>query len=314
MLQKQLISDLIIRNKDNQYNLWPEITTDQIRNLKLHQFINDERLGETFIFEKDEKCYLYFQVHNLEWDTNHFGFKCGAIKNFYIDDELGFLEIDEIIKKIQPLFNKYLKSSNFKFIFADICSQNKNGNYFIQSLKFQFILNWIDGFWNSKDKIKVNQNISVSEIKDEEIEIISHIASKSYYKSGRFYSDRRFDTVKVDKLYDSIIKNSHRSGDIILVLHENSFPIGVFVTKKIAKYEIFNKLKVAHLRFLVIDENHRGLNAGYNIFTSTLDYLQSKCDLVITGLESHNLVSLNLHIKVGFKFNYSHNAYHLWRT
>lgn len=313
-MQKQSMHKLIFNNSANQYSLWPGVTMDQITNLKLNQIINDEKSGESFIFEKSAKCYLYYHVHYLEWDSTHFGYKCGTIKNFYIDDEIGFPEIDEIVKKIKPDFFQYLKTSNFKFIFADICSQSKNGNYFIQSLRFEYILNWVDGFWSTKNRVNINPNFSVCEIRDEELELISNIASKYYYKGGRFYSDKRFDKVKVDKLYESIIRNSIQNGEIILVLHENNLPIGVFVSKKVTEYESFNKLKVAHLRFLVINESNRGINAGYNIFISTLDYLRNKCDLVVTGLESHNLVSLNLHIKMGFKFNYSHNAYHLWLT
>lgn len=60
------------------------------------------------------------------------------------------------------------------------------------------------------------------------------------------------------------------------------------------------------------DPEFRNQRIAYKLFVKTLEYLKNKSDLITTGLEVHNLPSLNLHSKIGFRFNYTHNVYHWW--
>ena len=307
-----VLNNLIVQNGSNPYNLWPEVNFEQITALRIEQITNDEKTSEVFCNMKDGVPFCYFQLHNLKWDSNHFGFKCCQIKHFYIDETLSFDEIENILKTIKPRLINYLKKNSLYFISADINSQSKNGNYFIQLLGFQYILNWINGFYSTSKKINVEIDYKVGLIKPNEVKDVSLIALKDYYKGGRFYSDKCFDVKRVGKLYESIIQNSYSNNDVILILRINEKPVGAFISKPVIEYEKFNNLKVAHLRFLVIDEKYRKMSIGKSLFLSTIKYFQDKSDLIVTGLESHNLVSMNLHSKLGFKYNYSHNAYHLW--
>jgi RimJ/RimL family protein N-acetyltransferase len=308
------LTRLVSSSTSNPFLFWPKVTREKATLYLIKAILEGDKHGRSFFFEKGGRIFLYFQVQYLDWDTKHFGYKCGVIKNFYIDEEINFDEIDEIREQISLKFQKYLNVEKFRFLSADIASQSKNGNYFIQSLGFRFILNWIDGIWIPKEFEQENSDISISKILPEEVNLFSKIAASSYYKEGRFYSDKNFDLLKVDALYEELVKNSYLYDDIVLSYRIGNNPIGLFVCKQIKSYEDFNNLKVAHLRFLLVDPAYRGKSYGYRIFRATLAYLKIKSDLITTGLESQNLISMNLHAKLGFRFNYSHNAYHLWNS
>jgi putative methionine-R-sulfoxide reductase with GAF domain len=302
--------DMIHKSKTNPYFLWPSVTTEKATRLRFSQLKQDEASNMSFYFERNEVVYLYFQVQNLEWDSNHFGYKCAVIKHFYISDDVDFKTVEEMAEHINPMLKQYVENTHF--LSSDIPSQSSNGNFFIQLLGFKFILNWIDGFWLASNIKNENTNLEVGVILPEEVDMICNIAANSYYRGGRFYSDKTFIVSDVDRLYGALVRNSFINNEIIIVCREDNKPIGVFICKPIKYYPDLSDIKVAHLRFLVVDPNHRGNMFGYNIFKSTLAYLYNKCDLITSGLESHNLVSLNIHVKLGFKVNYSHNAYHLW--
>lgn len=302
---------LISKTDSSPFDRWPNADKEQISSHRHRIALRDLSEGRLFHFESQGNLQLFFQIQELRWDTEHFGFKCGVLKNFYVDDDLSFFETETICNQIRPVLYQYLQESGFTFLMADICSSSKNGNSFIQLLGFDFIVNWIDGF-SLPRKIEIAPELSVGPLKSEEVDAVCQIASNYYFRGGRFFSDRRFPEEKIRQMYSAIIKNSFEKKENVLAVREKGAPIGIFVSKTVTKYGEFGDLRVAHLRFLVLDPSFRGGNIGYNLFQGTLDYLHDQCDLIVTGLESSNLVSLNLHSKLGFKFNYSHNAYHLW--
>ena len=77
-------------------------------------------------------------------------------------------------------------------------------------------------------------------------------------------------------------------------------------------YKFNKKIKIAPLRYLIIDPKYRNKQFGVKIFEHTLKYLSSISNIITTGLEIHNIPSLNLHIKLGFKFSYIYSVFHKW--
>jgi len=307
-----MLKQLIGYSKNEPYSMWPNVDQFQKTNLLYTKAKVDEEHNETFIIVKNGITQLYFQFHKLEWDTNHFKFNCEKICNCFIDCNLEIKEIDLIVKEIKPKIYNYLKSNNTTFVFADIPSLNIIANLFVQKLGFAFILNWLDGFVLSENVHNITRNYEFGNILPKEIEQIVNISSKNYYKGGRFYLDKKFDKKTIDQLYGSLIKTSIENKNDVLICRKEGKPIGAFISNVVKEYTSFSKIKVAGLRFLVLDPKYRGMNIGSELFSAILNYYNGKTNIITTGLESHNLISLNLHIKKGFKFNYSHNAYHLW--
>lgn len=306
-----LFEDIINFSDNNRFSGWTNYNKTNYLDYYSSEIIKDSKCEKVFTFKLSSKTDCYFHIKELEWDSGHFGFKCAQLKHLYINNDLSIKEFKELITKVKRDLFLYLKSNNYKFLFSDINSCLSKHNQFIQSIGFKFIVNWLDGFYNSdKNKSKLPEDYGL--IKPEEVEFIAKISQKYYYKGGRFYSDNNFDNKLVDEMYYSIIINSFQNKDIILTARYENKPIGAFICKPVYTYKTFNSLKVAHLRFLVLDKNFRGKNIGYNLFAAMLTYLNPLADIIVTGIETHNLLSLNLHNKFNFKFNYSHNAYHLW--
>jgi ribosomal protein S18 acetylase RimI-like enzyme len=214
---------------------------------------------------------------------------------------------------IKKKFHELLILRNIRFVFADIDSTSKLQNIIIQELGFKFVVTWIDGF--KKPAIRSTNcnkpDLTFGLLDEKELVYFSNIAKENYFKGGRFFLDYHFNENKVRGMYSSLVMNSCNQG-ISLVLRINKQPVGLFIVKSIIEYPSFDFLKVAHLRFLLIDPEFRGQGLGECLFDNTISYLNSKCDLIVTGLEINNIESLNLHARLGFKFNYAHNAYHFW--
>jgi GNAT superfamily N-acetyltransferase len=113
-------------------------------------------------------------------------------------------------------------------------------------------------------------------------------------------------------MYSSLVRSSFESGNILLSYRVKGQPVGLFICKQTKTYSQFAGLRVALLRFLLVDPQFRGRKIAQDLFIRTVNYLKENCDLVVTGLEIHNIPSLNLHSKLTFSFNYTHNAYHWW--
>jgi GNAT superfamily N-acetyltransferase len=113
-------------------------------------------------------------------------------------------------------------------------------------------------------------------------------------------------------MYSSLVRTSYESGQILLSYRVKGQPVGLFICKRITTFPHFDGLRVAPLRFLIVDPQFRGQKIAQDLFIRTVNYLKDYCDLVVTGLEIHNMPSLNLHVKLSFSFNYTHNAYHWW--
>lgn len=303
-----------IYNSNNQYNFWIKTNKTNILKEIICNILNDEKNSYNLILYKDNNIVSFIKISLSVWDSNHFGFNCASINHFYIDNEYICENIDDFIKIIYKELTNYYSKNNISFVFANIDSLNSELNYIIQKLNFRFILNWTDGIIASKKiETKIYENLTISDkIDEKDVLFFSKLASDNYFNGGRFYQDMFFNKIKVNEMYSELVKNSFRNNDILLMLKKEETPIGLFIYKKIKEYKNFDNLKVAQLRFIIIDPLQRQKGIGKFLFDSTINYLQNKCDLITTGLETHNYASLNLHSKIGFKFNYNHNAYHCW--
>lgn len=307
--------DKLISQVDfNPYLYWPNTTNERVTRFINNIIEQESTTSQVFKYYHNNRIIIYFQIKELKWDSEFFGYNCGQIKNLLIDNNLSYKEIYKITKKIIVDVHNYIELNKYKFLFADINSRCSNSNFFINELGFNFILNWIDGFVIS-NKLKLlpifYNDIEICLANNNDIGVLSEISEKFYYKYGRFYSDLNFNNKKVDEMYKSLVYDSFVKKRVILVIKKNNKVIGGFISNDVTCYDIFNNLKVAHLRFLVVHPEYRGFEIGKNLFLSILNYFSDKTDIVVTGLEAHNTASLNLHSKLGFKFNYVHNAYHL---
>ncbi len=307
-----MLKHLILNSKINPFLSWPNVDPNQTVNFLYSQAKIGEEKNETFCIVRNGIIILYFQFQKLKWDTNHFKFRCEKICNLFISTELNVRELNSTVKEIKTKIDNYLALNQITFVFADIPSSNSIANLFIQKMGFKFVINWLDGFVLSENVTSFKENYEFGSILPNEVEHLVKISTKDYYKGGRFYHDKKFERNLVEQLYGSLIKTSFQNKEVILVCRKNGFPIGAFISNSVKSYPLLSGLKVAGLRFLIVDSQYRGMNIGSELFSAILNLFKGEADIIKTGFETHNLISLNLHIKKGFRFNYSHNAYHLW--
>jgi len=306
---RSFLDDVIYKK----FNLYPGINDCQVRKYLFELVESSRKTGKLFIAHADGKIIALSIVKELDWDSQHFGYKCAKIDyvlvNQTADIQIRKQALDLLVISVE---NDAL-NRNITFMSVSIDSWDAITSYTLQSHNFKYILTWLDGIHISKSKLKLYYpEHEIGLIKDSEVEVYKTLASNNYFKGGRFYTDPYIDDSAVDQMYAKLIISSYENNDILLSYRVNNEPVGLFICKKIVTYKHFNNLNVAHLRYFVIDPKIRQKQIGYDVFAATLNYLMNRCDVISTGLEVHNLPSLNLHKKLNFKFNYTHNAFHWW--
>ncbi len=174
--------------KYQKFNLYPNVNSDNIHKY-LFEIINNSIKDSTiFSYTIDSNIIALVIVRSLNWDSQHFGFKCSLISNVFYNqsycNELCHQALGKIFCKIE---NEAILN-NTKFISVSINSEDSIVCSALQTNNFKFILTWVDGIYNSKEKIQINKNnYEIGIMKKSELEYYKNIASNYYFKGGRFY-------------------------------------------------------------------------------------------------------------------------------
>jgi GNAT superfamily N-acetyltransferase len=311
-LNKDDLYSFLLNTQQSRFDLWPNVAGKAVVDLLFNEIsgFHASNIIKTF-YNNELVAILVFDF--LEWDTSHFGFKSACIKNLITKENAERNVIGQCLEKSLAFFKKHCDKTGIRFVSIDVASQDMIKSVALQDAGFKYILTWIDGMIKDlNNDIHLPKDSEVSEINSNEVEFFSKLAEEHYFKGGRFYLDSSFNKSRVNKMYGALVKSSFKNGEILLVYRVKEKPVGLFTCKKIATYKQFSDLKVAPLRFLIVDPKYRDREIGQGLFLKTIEYLSNKSDIITTGLEINNLPSLNLHTKLGFKFNYTHNVYHFW--
>jgi len=296
------------------FNLFPNITQDKLANYLLSDLNKIFKVGKIFLLLLNNEVIAVVAIKDSNWDTHHFGYKCASIDYVLISNEVDTNLLSKPMEKLFCKIGDYANSEKIKFISVDIGADENIISSVLQNHNFKYILTWLDGVFQSKDKIPViYEDHEVGIMKESELDYFQKIASTCYFKGGRFFLDSNFESCAVNQMYAKLIMSSYQNDDIMLAYRIKGESVGLFICRKILKfYKYFDMLKVSSNRFFVIDTKYRQNNIGYDLFARTLNHLMDYSDIITTGFEVHNIPSLNLHKKFNFKFNYAHNVYHWW--
>lgn len=306
-----LLDSITIRNFDQ----WPEVSKEAINTHLVKKILSTQRSEKFFGVKKNGKLLALLVYVDLDWDSTHFGHKSGRIERLIISQSLSRQLGEESLNKLLTEFQKFCLESKIRFVSADIDSQDSVVQLALQRMGFRFILSWLDGIAPlSVPDIPEDTDLEMGPIQAEEVSAMVRIASLHYFKSGRFYLDANFDVDKVNSMYGTLVESAFEAGDHMFVARVNSQVAGLVISRKVDHYPAFGNLRVAPLRFLVINPEFRGKNIASHLFQYTIKEMAAISDMITTGLEAHNIASLNLHSKLAFTFNYSHNVYHWWNS
>jgi hypothetical protein len=312
---KNQIRSFLLSANYAKYNLYPGLTVDDLCEYSLKLLTNSYNNGKLFIAQSDSEIQAIISFKALDWDSQHFGFKCAIIDQHYYNQNIDHGKLALVFNEMISDVIDYANSENVRFISISVNSWDTFISNILQSYYYKYILTWIDGVFIPSGKLpNIFPDHEIGLIKEEEVAIYQKIAENNYFDGGRFYLDERFDISRVRKMYPELVASSYKNDDIMLSYRISGEPVGLFVCKKIQKFNDRNDVRIAPLRFLVISNEIRKRHLGQNLFSGTLNYLMDISDVITTGLEVHNLASLNLHSKLNFKFNYTHNVFHWWNS
>lgn len=310
---KEQIGSFLKNINYRKFNLYPNVTKERLINYLIHDLNEIFKVGKIFTSSFHNELIAIATLKILNWDTQHYGYTCASIDYIFVNNEVDANLAKKYLQKLFCEIEDYAKSKQIKFMSANNSACENIISSTLQNHNFKYILTWLDGLFQSKKKLSViYEDREVGIIEESELDILQKMASTAYFKGGRFYLDSNFDNNAVNQMYFKLIMSSYQNDDIMLVYRIKGEPIGLFICKKIIENKYFDNLKVASLRYLLIDSSSRQKNIGYDLFARTLNYLMDYSDIITTGFEVHNLPSLNLHKKLKFQFNYAHNVYHWW--
>lgn len=296
------------------FNQWSLEKSDVCNLIRSNIEILIKNHGEIYLIKKGKFVQGIVGLFENLWDSNFFKLKTYRISFFYLRSDLTGTERSNVSNILSEHVLEVLSKNNVEHCMADISAWDSNISEGIQNIGFKHILGWSDCFIPKNQEKQLNNDYSLGPIKKNELAYISGL-SKDYFKGGRFYLDPNFDNETVDLLYNNLILNSYDSSNSeIVVLRKNSDPIGAFICKDIS-YNFMEKFKVQSLRLLVFDKSKSepGLATKFIHDIAIYLYENTGCDLVVSGVELHNLPSLKIHSKAGYKLNYVHNAFHWWK-
>ncbi len=310
---KEKLYAMLLNCDFKRFNGWPGADVQSVANYLYDEICQPGNLANLITALGGDRLVALLTYSDLDWDSKHYGYKSGYIRHLLTDNRLDQTLISQSLEQVLSLFKQRCLDTNIKFVSADLGSWDFNKSFALQAAGFRYIITQIDGFVKEKiDPIQRGDDVEVGLIRPDEVDFFEKLATRAYFAGGRFYADPGFDRARVDQMYASLVRTSYESGQILLAYRVKGQPVGLFICKRITTYSRFGELRVAPLRFLIVDPQFRGRRIAQDLFVRTVNYLKDYCELVVTGLEVHNISSLNLHVNLSFSFNYTHNTYHWW--
>jgi GNAT superfamily N-acetyltransferase len=310
---KEKLYTMLLNCEYKRFNGWPGADVQNVANYLCDDICQPRDFGNLITALDGDRLVALLTYSDLDWDTRHYGYKSEHIQHLLTDNSLDPVLIGQSLEQVLGVFEQRCLDSGVEFVSADLDSWDFAKSAALQTAHFRYILTWIDGFVKEKiESLQVFDDVEVSTARSEEIAFFEKISAQSYFSGGRFYVDPGFDRARVDQMYANLVRSSYESKQILLAYRVKGQPVGLFICKRIVTYPHFGGLRVAPLRFLVVDPQFRGRKIAQDLFIQTVNYLKDSCNLVTTGLEVHNIPSLNLHVKLSCRFNYTHNDYHWW--
>lgn len=305
------VAKVVSNSIHHKFNGWPGVDKDKIEAQLSSDVMASMVNTDIHILKYGSDPIGLIGVSNLDWDSKFFGFKCSKVSHLYFDSTI---QDKNYYKAKREFVSNAINSfcSRDRFILADISSNDSESNLLMQENGFKYVLSWIDGFYQGDHfQVELPADHHIDACTEADIEVMREIARDSYFMGGRFYMDPMFSMYDIADIYNSLIINSFGK-DEIFVYRISDRPVG-FSISVVSPQSSYLSLRRSVIRFIVVDQKHRGKGIATILFKSFINYLLGLSDIVTTGLEVHNIPSLNLHAKLGFSFNYVHNAYHRWQ-
>jgi dTDP-4-amino-4,6-dideoxy-D-galactose acyltransferase len=238
---------------------------------------------------------MYNVCNILEWDSQFFGYKIGAIhtQNLKLD------ELDKIIRE--------LKEQDYRLAY---CFANPDDEISNSSLKSVSRLLVDQKVTFSIGIDEVNNFTRCTYIKPFNLKFATEKLKSLALQSGiysRYRIDPNFTNNEFEKLYIEWIEKSVKKviAKEVLVYYENEDEKGLIT--------LGLKNNIGSIGLLVVDEKERGKSIGKKLVQEALLYFkENKIDIVEVVTQLDNKSACGFYKSMGFETKSIVNIYHLW--
>jgi hypothetical protein len=301
--------------KFRKFESWPDLQPECINDYLFQHISQIATQGIVFESFSGKDTTALLAADFLDWDAIHFGFKCMGVRYLFCRKSADTAANRRDLASVVAMFKQYCSQSGIEFASIDVDSWDSDATFILQDAGFKYILTWIDAFAREPiNCIDKWENLEIGILHQDELPQLAAMCAEQYFGGGRFYLDCHFDRAKVDQMYSNLVRSSYENNDIMLACRMGGKVMGLIISKNIASDGSLGGKRVASMRFIILAQELRGAGVGRLFFARGARHLLDRYDIVTTGLEVHNLASLNMVSRAGFKFNYTHSVYHWWRS
>jgi len=264
-----------------------------------------------WVIEKDSLIQGLLGTRKSVWDTEIFGFNVGVL-DYLISRNIDYK--NELIVKNHLLEQcaRWCQQENISFITARADTLDLSTIHALEQHSFQYIETTVINSYNVHNKSNLpNSDYRVRPICSNEIDKIVSL-TKGAFPLHRFSADPLFSKLNADRVYEKWVSSCYKKDNChIAVMDVDNNPAGFFLYSLKNLTEYFG-LRFAMWQLAALSPRFRGKGLGHQLFLSTMGFLSDKADIIDSGLTMRNIVSLNLHNKLGFKTISSVVTFHKW--
>jgi dTDP-4-amino-4,6-dideoxy-D-galactose acyltransferase len=245
----------------------------------------------------------YYQLHELNWDTEFFGSKMGEIQLDFDEEEYDFSEA--IWRRTLEVARK----QNFQFLLCQFDTRYQEITTILSTLGASI------GDVLLTFRCDLSQPLNISE-KSEQIHIckavqadlpeIIEIAANSFTYS-RFFQDPRFDEIKVQQFYPNWISDSFMTIEKVYVLKEQN-EIQGFISMQTKPDQ-----KRAVISLVAVRSTRRSQGIGQALINWVIqNYAEQGFREIQVGTQVNNYSAIRLYEKNGFRLIHAKYRFHIW--
>jgi len=296
------------------HNLDRGLILSLLRENEIANILHLRENGFCRVLTENGKVLGLIAAEKSAWDTEHFGFGVGRIRNIVVSPTLDMKKTLLAREAVMKACLSWMKHEKVKCVLTrvdlddvlDIITYEQNG-FQLADMLLTFYLNVSLSSTvknpESKGSIKVR-----SFQKGDDVALMQ--IARTAFRNDHFHRDSRFPRFKSDELFAKWAHNSCQGAadHVIVATMENERVIG-FIACKIEKLE---KSNYGVIDLVAVSPQHQGKGVGTILTTEAINWFADRVETVFVGTQANNKASIRTYEKVGFRLFNTELTFHKW--
>lgn len=246
------------------------------------------------------------------WDSQHFGLPVALIDGCYLADR-DYSSRFAVANRLLEQFDRWSCGEGIRFVAVKAPSLDLPLVHAYEKWGFGYIESWVFNRYNlNRFDSSAMPLLPLRLARPEDREYMNQY-SQGAFDTQRFHADFRIPRDKADSLYLKWIETSYTDPTQSILVYEPEGKPAAFMIFYINDFRAELGVRYVQWKMALLDPALRGKGIGNSFFHSLLHHhRQAGDDVVDSGLSMRNLVSLNLHNRIGFKIISTIVTFHKW--